>query len=70
MMCTRDFILEALDKNLQIFVKKQEKEKLSIEWWFIFNYNACKWHYMWCVVDINDSINYVWMMHRYYLSFN
>jgi len=31
MMCTRDFILEALDKNLQIFVKKQEKEKLSIE---------------------------------------
>jgi len=31
MTCTRDFVLEALNKNLQIFVRKQEKEKLSIE---------------------------------------
>jgi len=31
MMCTRDFALEALDKNLQIFMRKQEKEKLLIE---------------------------------------
>ena len=31
MMCTHDFALEALNKNLQIFVRKQEKEKLSIE---------------------------------------
>jgi len=27
----RDFALEALDKNLQIFVRKQEKKKLSIK---------------------------------------
>ncbi len=45
MMPIYDFTLEALNKNLQIFIRKQEKEKLSIEWWFIFNYNACKWHY-------------------------
>ncbi len=30
-MHTRDFALEALNKNLQIFMRKQEKEKLSIE---------------------------------------
>jgi len=30
-MCIHDFALEALDKNLQISVRKQEKEKLSIE---------------------------------------
>jgi len=31
MMHIYDFALEALNKNLQIFVKKQEKEKLSIK---------------------------------------
>jgi len=31
MMYTHDFNLEALDKNLQIFVRKKEKKKLSIE---------------------------------------
>ncbi len=67
---TRGFALEALDKNLQTFVRKQEKEKLSIEQRFVFDYNACRWHYMWCVVDVDDSINRVWMTHRHYLSFD
>jgi len=31
MMYTHHFTLETLDKNLQIFMKKQEKEKLLIE---------------------------------------
>ncbi len=31
MICTHDFILEAFNKNLQIFVNKQEKEKFLIE---------------------------------------
>ncbi len=43
MMHTHWFTLEALDKNLQISVRKQEKKKLLIEWWFIFDYNAYKW---------------------------
>ena len=30
-MYTHDFTLETLDKNLQIFMKKQEKEKLLIK---------------------------------------
>ncbi len=42
MTCIHDFTLEALDKNLQIFVRKQEKEKLSIKRRFIFDYNTCK----------------------------
>ena len=41
-MHTRSFALEALDKNLQIFMRKQEKKKLLIEQRFIFNYNACR----------------------------